>query len=490
MEEVAPSDPFSLPTKKIAELLWFDPRASALQRTKLKGQILHAQTGEYLALEGQRGFRILTSRPSSLEAGDIIEAVGFPKLDGPSPILLEAQIQKVGHDPLPVPVPVSAKGLLDRNHDSTLIQVEAVLVGESTHSHMHILEMQAGPRHFMATQESVPYSTRRLAVGSRLQLVGVCASGRANRAETSNEPFSLLLIDGAGAIKVLEWPSWWTAAHALILAGVLASALGIAFVWITLLRYKVKVRTNQLRVEIQERQRVEKDQAVEQERMRVAKDLHDELGAGLTTVGLLGALVKNPVTPPDKRAGYVDQITDSAHSLVTALDEIVWAVNPQNVIRSSLYWPIISAYFAQPFLNAAGIACRPEIEDSFSEHPLDPRIRHGVFLAFKEALNNVVRHSGATEVTVKILTADNQLIITITDNGHGIAKAGNQAGPGQDGMVGMRDRLSHFGGSCLITTQEGRGTTVEFRIPVPPPSSARGAGVAHEVRTAATEDEP
>src|SRR6202034_2746994 len=108
------------------------------------------------------------------------------------------------------------------------------------------------------------------------------------------------------------------------------SALGIAFVWITLLRHKVEMRTNQLRDEIQERQRVEKDQAIEQERMRVAKDLHDELGAGLTTVGILGDLVKNPVTPPDKKAAYVDQITDSAHSLVTALDEIVWAVNPQN----------------------------------------------------------------------------------------------------------------------------------------------------------------
>jgi signal transduction histidine kinase len=392
----------------------------------------------------------------------------------------------MGHAPLPAPVPVTAEGLLDRNHDSTLIQIEATLVAQTTRSHVHILELQAGPRHFMASQEPGLDSLRRLAVGSRLQLVGVYASTGANRVDTSTDPFSLLLIDDVGAVRVIEQPSWWTAQHALIVAAMLAGALGLAFIWITLLRHKVEVRTTQLRDEIQERQRVEKDQAIEQERMRVAKDLHDELGAGLTTVGILGALVKNPATSPDKKADYVDQITHSAHSLVTALDEIVWAVNPQHdsLASSANYY----AYFAQPFLNAAGIACRLEIEDSFSEHPLDPRIRHGVFLAFKEALNNVVRHSGATEVTVKILTANEQLIITITDNGHGMADDGNQSGPGHDGMAGMRDRLRHFGGNCLITSQSGQGTTVAFRIPLPPASSDRGADASLEPRVAEQQD--
>jgi len=72
--------------------------------------VVHAKAGEYLAMEGQRGFRILTSKPAEIQAGDLVEAVGFPKLDGPSPILQEAQIQKTGHAPLPVPVPVTGEG--------------------------------------------------------------------------------------------------------------------------------------------------------------------------------------------------------------------------------------------------------------------------------------------------------------------------------------------------------------------------------------------
>jgi signal transduction histidine kinase len=488
VEELAPSDPFSLPAKKIAELLWFDPRANALQRIKLKGQVLYAQSGVCLALEEQRGFRILTSQPADLKIGDLIEAVGFPKLDGPSPILQEAQIRKTGHAPLPVPVRVSAEELLDRNHDSTLIQVEATLVGETASLQGRILELQAGQCHFLAMQKSVPNSTMSLAIGSRLQLVGVYASANVNRVETSTDLFSLLLIDDVDAIRVLERPSWWTAKHALIIAAVLAGVLWMALVWITLLRQKIEVRTAQLRQEIEERQRVEQDHAIEQERTRVAQDLHDELGSGLTTVGLLGALVNNPATPPEKKADYLEQITHSAHSLVTALDEIVWAVNPKHdsIASSASYY----AYFAQPFLNAAGIACRLEIADQFAEHPLDPHLRHGVFLAFKEALNNVVRHSGATEVTIRILTASDQLIIAIHDNGQGINPDAKQPGSSHNGLVGMRDRLAHLGGAFLITSQTGQGTTVEFRIPLSPPRSDRNADFSAEAPVEELKDAP
>jgi signal transduction histidine kinase len=486
VEELAPRDPFALPTKKIAGLLWFDPRAGALQRTKLTGQVMHVQSGEYMVLEQKRGFRVLTAQPANVEVGDLIEAVGFPKLDGPSPVLQQAQIRKIKAAPLPAPVPVSDGELLDRNLDATLVQVEATLVGETARLHQRILELQSGPRHFQAFQNASPGSTVNLPVGSRLRLVGVYAAASGNHMETSSDPFSLLLLDGAGAIRVLERPSWWTVKHAVILTATLAGILGLALVWIMLLRQKVELRTAQLRAEIQERQRAEQDQAIEQERTRVAQDLHDELGAGLTTVGLLGELVKNPATPPEKKPGYLEQITQAAHSLVTALDEIVWAVNPKHdsIASSANYY----AYFAQPFLNAAGIACRLEITGSLSEQKMDPRLRHGVFLAFKEALNNVVRHSGATEVTIKILTQDGQLIIAIADNGNGIDAARSQRWPSQDGMAGIRDRIASFSGECRITSEVGMGTTVEFRIPLVPPHSERDAGVAAESSVRTRED--
>ena len=94
--------------------------------------------------------------------------------------------------------------------------------------------------------------------------------------------------------------------------------------------------------------------------------------------------------------------------------------------------------------------------------PLDSKVRHGVFLAFKEALNNVVRHSRASEVILKIHMVGEQLVISVTDNGCGFA--GGFLNPGRDGLAGMRDRLQKLGGACDISSRPDQGTTVEFRL--------------------------
>jgi signal transduction histidine kinase len=147
---------------------------------------------------------------------------------------------------------------------------------------------------------------------------------------------------------------------------------------------------------------------------------------------------------------------------VTGLDEIVWAVNPQydSVTSLASYYSL----FAQRFLNLAGIACRLQIADAIPEYPLESKLRHGIFLAFKEALNNVVRHSDATEVKVAIGVKAGQLTIRITDNGCGLEPV-NHA-PGKDGIAGMRERMSRLGGACHLTSQRGQGTEVELRLPV------------------------
>jgi signal transduction histidine kinase len=243
---------------------------------------------------------------------------------------------------------------------------------------------------------------------------------------------------------------------------VLTGVLAVALVWITLLRRKVEERTAQLQKQIEERQIVEQRRVMEQERTRVAQDLHDELGAGLTEMGLLGDLVKNPAVPMPEKHQYLGQMTDTARSLVASLDEIVWAVNPRydSVASLASYYTL----FAQRFLDLAGVACRPHMPASFPEYPLDSKGRHGLFLAFKEALNNVVRHSGATEVSLKIEVGQGELIISVTDNGHGFNSATEAAGG--EGLQGMRHRLEHLGGGCEIRSRPGLGTEVELRLPV------------------------
>ena len=142
VEDPAPADPFVLPTRRVADLLLFDPRASTLQRTKVTGQVVYARTHEFLLQTGPTGFRALSETPQRLHAGDLVEAVGFPQLGGPSPVLLAAQLRKTGTGPLPVPFQVSDQDLQNDKLDSTVVQIEAVLLSDTFNRGERILELQ------------------------------------------------------------------------------------------------------------------------------------------------------------------------------------------------------------------------------------------------------------------------------------------------------------------------------------------------------------
>ncbi|MGH7950559.1 MAG: PA14 domain-containing protein, partial [Limisphaerales bacterium] len=424
IEQPAPSNPFSIPTTQAADLLTFNARASALQQVKLAGQIIYARTGEYFLLDQQTGVRVLAAQPSrvaELRTGDLIEAVGFPKLGGPAPVLQDAQIRVRGRAPLPPPVEVAETNLLDRSQDSTLVQVKGLFVGDTTHGNERVLELQSGAQHFAAVLKSDPRTWTTYAPGSLLQLTGVYASEEPELAGTALYPFEILLNNAAG-ITLLQQPSWWTVRRALTVATMLTATLGLAFIWITLLRRKVEQRTAQLQEEIEARQLVERHRIVEQERTRVARDLHDELGTGLTELGILGELGNNPAISSEEKRHYLRQLTGLTRTLVTGLDEIVWAINPHyDSLGSTVTY---FSFFADRFLKLAGIACRLRVAEHFPEYPLNSQIRHGVFLAFKEALNNIVRHAEASEVELKITADGNELAIAIRDNGRGMAPDG------------------------------------------------------------------
>jgi signal transduction histidine kinase len=458
VEEMGPLNPFSLPTTKIADLLWFDASASALHRTKVAGQILYAGSDEYFANDGRLGFRVRTQEATALQAGDIVEVVGFPKLGGPSPVLLDSQVRKIGHGALLMPAPIAGTNLLDYHYDSTRVQITARLVNKTVHKDELVLELEAAPCFFTARLKSNSDTWPILAIGSLLQVTGVSACMVENSSGANTRPFDLL-VNRAADITVLQRPSWWTVGHSVAVAATLAGSLCVALIWITLLRRIIGKRTAQLQMEIETRQKAEQHRVMEQERIRIARDLHDELGAGLTEMGILGALAKNPAISPNEKEHYLNQLTESTRSLVTGLDEIVWAVNPRYDSVGSLitYYSL----FAQRFLNLAGIACRLQIIEPFPELPLDSKLRHGIFLAFKEALNNVVRHSQANEVEIQMEVAENQLIISIRDNGRGIEP---EALPGQDGLHGMSDRLQQINGECQVTSKPGKGTHVRFQI--------------------------
>ena len=138
----------------------------------------------------------------------------------------------------------------------------------------------------------------------------------------------------------------------------------------------------------------ERQQAIERERTRIAKDIHDHLGANLTRISLLSQSAHGELENPAQAAAQLDRIYETSRELTRSMDEIVWAVNPQHDTLDSL-----ASYlgnFAQEYLGSLGIRCRLDVPLQLPHWPITAEMRHNVFLAFKEALHNVVKHSGAT----------------------------------------------------------------------------------------------
>ncbi len=463
VEQPPPADLFSCPRKSAAALLLFDPQASVFQRVKVGGQIVHVRDGEYFMLDDGNGLRFTAKQALELQPGDLVDVAGFPELSGgAAPVLREAVVRKSGHGPLPQPRTVAPDDLFKPEQDSRLVRVEAVLLNTREVGNGLVLELQSRLRTFVAQlHQGADERLRSLAVGSRLELVGVYAAEGGNRAGQGVASFALLL-NSAADIRVLARPPWWTLERLLVIVGALACVLAISVLWITQLHRKVEERTAQLELQIHERQRIEHQRALEQERARVAQDLHDELGSGLTEISMLAERARAVSVPESKRAGHLGQVGDKAREMVTALDEIVWAMNPRHDSLASLV-----SYFrlyADRFLGLANIAWRFEGPSESADCELDSRRRHQLFLAYKEALTNIVRHSGASEVGLTLRVEDREMHLTLQDNGRGLPP-GPRKEP-MDGVANMRARLEKLGGRFEISSAPARGTTLHFHVPL------------------------
>ena len=217
-------------------------------------------------------------------------------------------------------------------------------------------------------------------------------------------------------------------------------------------------------------ERIARERELERERARIAQDIHDDLGASLTRIGMLSQSAAGDLHDPPRAIMNLNLIYDTACDLTRAMDEIVWAVNPRHDTLESLTNYI--ARFAHDFLSAAHIRCRLDAPMQVPELPVRSEIRHNLFLAFKETLNNAVKHSGASEVRVTLEPVPGGFQLLVCDNGSGFdpqrsaaAPAGNRLVTGY-GVTGIRTRLEQVGGRVEIQSTPGTGTRVELFVPL------------------------
>lgn len=198
------------------------------------------------------------------------------------------------------------------------------------------------------------------------------------------------------------------------------------------------------------------------ERARIARDIHDDLGAQLTQLVLLGEVAqRESATDPTAQKNF-NQICELARELSHAMDEVIWAVNSRrDTLRDFVTYV---CKYAQLFLAATPIRCRLDVELEMPENTFDLPVRRNLFLAVKEALNNAAKYSAANELFLRVYRADQKLVVVVEDNGCGFDCA--QANTERNGLANMAQRMEEIGGAYEIISEPGAGCRVVFTVPM------------------------
>jgi signal transduction histidine kinase len=194
--------------------------------------------------------------------------------------------------------------------------------------------------------------------------------------------------------------------------------------------------------------RLQRERALEQERLRIARDIHDEVGASLTKIGRLATKL------PDS------DIAETTREVVQAMDEIVWAVNPRNDTLDNMANYLV--HYTEEFVRPTGIRCGLDVPFTLPARALMADIRHNVFMVVKEALNNAVKHGSPGSIRLGLALEGDLLTLVVQDDGCGFTPA--PAAEGADGLANMRQRMAAVGGQIQLDSAPGKGTTVTLTV--------------------------
>jgi signal transduction histidine kinase len=285
------------------------------------------------------------------------------------------------------------------------------------------------------SHRSASYS--RLPSGTYVFHVTACNSD----GDWSKNNASLSLI-----VKPFYWQTWWFRLVVLVAftAGIIATVRYVSF----------RRLQQQLRI-------LQQQAALQKERARIAKDIHDDLGASLTQIAYLGELAHLNRNEPGKVEERIGNISATARQAVKSLDEIVWAVNPRNDTLAHLIDYVNQSAFA--YLRLAEIRVRLDFPDNIPQRELSADLRHNIFLTVREALHNIVKHAAAKEVQLSAEVTKEALEIRVEDDGCGFTSKPDNALA--DGLRNMRQRMSDIGGECRVESRPGGGTKVILRLP-------------------------
>jgi signal transduction histidine kinase len=244
------------------------------------------------------------------------------------------------------------------------------------------------------------------------------------------------------------WRTPWFWAIAVVVATFAIMGISRYFVWHRMRREMIRLK---------------QQRALEQERLRIAHDIHDDLGARVTQISLLSAMAQDNPTLPEKARLDFDKISQMSRELISALYETVWAVNPENDNLEAL-----GNYLCQmvnKLCERTQLRCRFHVVALPQEVQVSSQTRHNISMAVKEAVHNIIKHAKATEINIRMSFSENYLEVSVQDDGVGFNPAPADKSRG-NGLTNMQQRLAGIGGRCTMVSRPGQGTTVQLRLAI------------------------
>lgn len=208
------------------------------------------------------------------------------------------------------------------------------------------------------------------------------------------------------------------------------------------------------------RREVERQVMLERERTRISQDMHDDVGASLTRISILSELAKNRPEVSGETRLWLGQISDTSRDVIEEMNQIIWALNPKNDSLEGLLSYV--RRFASGYLEPTGIQYTFRFPDGTGNHSLPVEVRRNIYLCIREALHNIVKHSGANHVLISLDHTENGICITIKDNGKGIDPV-SQLHPG-NGLINMKKRMMDIDGGFTLASNPGLGTEVKLTM--------------------------
>jgi signal transduction histidine kinase len=468
VEEQTPEDPFVIPSLAIANLNSFDTTVQWVHRAKATGVVTYRHERSLFMQDASGGLRVRAAANAPLvQVGDEVEVVGFPEGSGYSQVLSEALVRSKGSSQSLKPATLDMNELASVRHSSTLVRVQANLMGQETAGANQILNLQEGQQLFQAILALDQGRLPSLPAGSQLELTGVCQVELVDRSAGDQAPESRpiaslrICLRSPLDVVMVKRPPWWTWDKAAALVGILLVVLMAALLWIRLLRLRLEGQRAAQRVFA--RQILQNQEG---ERRRIAANLHDSLGQNLLVIKNQARLAMNTATDGSSLRERLEEISGVASQAIEEVRQITHDLRPYQLDRLGLT-KALRATLKQVSENCR-ILFASHVDDI--DGLFDKASEIHFYRIIQEGINNIVKHSAATEATVVVKRQAASVSVSLRDNGRGF-EAGlmNSAGLGDAGfgLSGMSERARILGGKLTIESRPSQGTNLTLEIPSP-----------------------